>query len=430
MLPGAGFYVKIIPGVVDILSRFRLIRSRDDRLNSAAFLRISMNYKKHACLVVEDNLSTLTMIVNMLANIGYRNVITARNGKEAWEKIQANAPKVDIVLSDMLMPEEDGLQLLQRIRNSEAFWHLPVIMITCVDDMDRIMSVTEEHVDAYLVKPVTEAVVRQKVYSALKKAYEPDPYHRALFQGRKYLREGRHESAIESLEEARDLQPGQSATYFNLAQALEKVGKMDEAEENYKRCKDCSNDLYVRSLDGLARIYQHKGDYANALDVLRKAIEISPNTPDRHVDFALQLNAVGNKSAAKVSLAKALRLSRKKATLPQKYLETCLDFGMDKEAEAILQRNMSEDVEDIVLLNQMGIVCRRRKEYERARKYYRRALEIRPDDESLNYNYAVLLVDLKEYKAARSHLYHVLRENPDSENALSLIMKLDKSEAY
>ena len=389
-----------------------------------------MKDKNYTCLVVEDNLSTLTMLANMLANIGYHDVVTARNGKEAWEKIQSPEAGIDIVLSDMLMPEEDGLQLLQRIRNSEEYWHLPFIMITCVDDMDRIMSVTEEHIDGYLVKPVTEAVIRQKIYSALKKTYDPDPYHLALFKGKKHLREGQHESAIQFLEEARDLQPGQSANYFNLAQALEKVGKMDEAEENYKRCKDCSNDLYVRSLDGLARIYQHKGDHVNALDVLNKAISISPNTPDRHMDLAMQLKAVGNTAGAKEALSRALKLSRKQATLPQKYIEACLDFGMDSEAEAIMQRSMGDDLGDIVLLNQMGIVCRRRKEHERAQKYYKRALEIAPDDESLNYNYAVLLVDMKEYKAARSHLYQVLRQNPDSENALSLIVKLDKHELY
>jgi response regulator RpfG family c-di-GMP phosphodiesterase len=403
-----------------------LLRNHGYRLSPEG---LALKYKNYTCLVVEDNLSTLTMIVNMLANIGYQNVVTARNGREAWEKIQSPEAGIDIVLSDMLMPEEDGLQLLQRIRNSEEYWHLPFIMVTCVDDLDRIMSVTEEHIDAYLVKPVTEAVIRAKIYSAIKKTYDPDPYHQALFLGKKYLREGQYDSAIQSLEEARDLQPGQSATYFNLAQAMEKVGKMDEAEENYKRCKDCSNDLYVRSLDGLARVYQHRGDHASALEVLNKGIEISPNTADRHMDLAVELKAVGNTAGAKASLTRALRLSRKEAQLPQRYIEACLDLGMEKEAESIMQRNMSGDMEDIVLLNQMGIVCRRRKEYERARKYYRRALEIAPDDEFLNYNYAVLLVDLKEYKSARSHLYHVLRQNPDSENALSLIIKLDKREA-
>lgn len=204
---------------------------------------------------------------------------------------------------------------------------------------------------------------------------------------------------------------------------------MDEAEENYKRCKDCSNDLYVRSLDGLARIYQHKGDHVNALEVTKKAIEISPNTPDRHLDIAMQLNAVGNTAEAKSCLARALKLSRKKGNLPHKYMEACLDLGMDKEAETIMQRSMRDDVEDIVFLNQMGIVCRRRKEYDRARKYYERALKIAPNDESLNYNFAVLLVDLKDYKTARSYLYNVLRENPDSENALALIIKVDKLQA-
>jgi len=389
-----------------------------------------LSHKNYIFLVVEDNLSTLTMIVHMLADIGYQNVISARNGKEAWEKIQSPEAGIDIVLSDMLMPEEDGLQLLQRIRNSEEYWQLPFIMITCVDDIDRIMSVTEEHIDGYLVKPVTEAVLRQKIYSALKKTYDPDPYHRALFKGKKSLREGQHESAIQSLEEARDLQPGQSATYFHLAQTLEKVGKMNEAEENYKRCKDCSNDLYVRSLDGLARIYRHKGDHVNALEVLKKAIEISPNTPDRHLELAVQFKAVGSAAEAKSSLVRALKLSRKNAMLPQKYIEACLDFGMDTEAETIMQRSMGDEVEDIVLLNQMGIVCRRRKEYDRARKYYERALKIAPEDETLNYNYAVLLIDLKEYKAARSYLYQILRQNPENEKALALIIKLDKREAY
>ncbi|PKN23203.1 MAG: response regulator [Deltaproteobacteria bacterium HGW-Deltaproteobacteria-3] len=87
-----------------------------------------MSHKNYTFLVVEDNISTLTMIVNMLANLGYKNVITARNGKDAWEKTQAPESQVKIVLSDMLMPEEDGLQLLQRIRNSEKHWHLPFII--------------------------------------------------------------------------------------------------------------------------------------------------------------------------------------------------------------------------------------------------------------------------------------------------------------
>lgn len=383
-----------------------------------------MNY---TLLVVEDNLLMLTMVVNMLADIGYKNVITARNGKEAWEKIQSPDTRIDLVISDMLMPEEDGMQLLQRIRTSEEYWHLPFIMVTCVDDLDRIMSATEQHIDAYLVKPVTEATLKPKIYSALKKAYDPDPYNRALHLGRKYLYQGRFEIAIQTLYEARNLEPSQSATYFYLAEALEKLGRMDEAEKNYKLCQDVSNDLYVKSLDGLARVYQHQGDHAKAMAVLKRAIDISPSTPDRHVDLAVQLNAMGNTEEAKSCLSTALKLSKKEANLPHKYVEACLDCGMDTEAETTMKRNMSRGTAEIVLLNQMGIVCRRRKEYERAKGYYERALQIAPHDESLNYNYAVLLVDLKDHQTARGYLKHVLRQNPEFEKAVDLLAKLDKS---
>jgi len=390
---------------------------------------MALKGKDYTLLVVEDNLLMLKMLENMLADIGYQYVISARNGKEAWEKILSPDIRVDLVLSDMIMPEEDGMQLLQRIRNSDEYWHLPFIMVTCVDDLDRIMSATEQHIDAYLVKPVTEAMLRPKIYSALKKAYDPDPYHRALHLGRKYLYEGRLEVAIQALQEAITLEPAQSATYFHIAEALEKLGKMDEAEKNYKCCQDASNDLYVRSLDGLARIYRHKGDHANAMAVLKKAIDISPGTPDRHVDLAVQLNAMGNAEEARSFLSTALKLSRKNENLPHKYVEACLDCGMDTEAETTMKRNMGRGTAEIVLLNQMGIVCRRRKEFDRAREYYERALKIAPYDESLNYNYAVLLVDLKDYQAARGYLNRVLRQNPESENAMSLILKLDAREA-
>ena len=149
-----------------------------------------MNYNDFNFLVVEDNISTLTMIVNMLANIGAQNVVTARNGREAWERIESPEMRIDIVLSDMLMPEEDGLQLLQRIRNSEEYWYLPFSMITCVDDMDRIMSVTEEHIDAYLVKPVTEVVLRQKIYSVIKKPTIPPPTTAPCFRGENTCEKG------------------------------------------------------------------------------------------------------------------------------------------------------------------------------------------------------------------------------------------------
>jgi response regulator RpfG family c-di-GMP phosphodiesterase len=386
-----------------------------------------LNDTEYTCLVVDDNPTTLTMLTRMLATIGYHNVVAARNGKEAWQIVRADSPRIDIVLSDMIMPEEDGLQLLRHIRSSDAYWQLPFIMITCVSDFGQIMSVTEEHIDAYLVKPVTETVLRQKIHAATKRAYAPDPYHHALLQGQKAMRAGQHEMALHALEEARALQPEQSATYFHLAQVQEQLGDLGQAAKNYTLCRDCSNDLYVRSLDGLARIHQQQGDHARAMAVLKKAVEISPNIPDRHLDLAVELQAAGQTTAAKSALAKALKLTRAMATLPRKYIETCLDLGMETEAMALMEQSKGAGEDDIIFLNKMGIICRQRKEFGLAKKNYERALKCAPDDETLNYNFALLLVDMRDFQTARKHLYHILKHHPDSEKALALIIKLDKN---
>jgi CheY-like chemotaxis protein len=376
-------------------------------------------------LVVEDNLAMAQLLVNMLGNLGYDNVVMARNGKEGWDKVQVPHPPIDIVLSDLLMPEMDGLQLLQRIRKSENHWHLPFLMITVVDDMDRIMAITEEHVDGYLVKPVTPAALRQKVETALKKVYDPDPYHRALYAGKRHLYEGRLDAAQQSLTKAKDIQPGQSATYYYLGHLLEKRDELDEAAANYQRCKDCSNDLYVKSLDGLARIHIKKHNHADAVAALQKGIELSPNNADRYVDISLEQNRMGKSEAAKEALAAGLKLSKKAGTLPHKFIEACLNCGLDTEAEEIMRKNLGAETEEIVTLNHMGIVCRRRKEYQRARNYYERALKITPNNDLVNYNYAVLLVEMKEYAGARKTLDRILRQNPEFNNAWTLLGKMD-----
>lgn len=376
-------------------------------------------------LVVEDNPAMAQLLATMLGNLGYDNVVVAKNGKEGWDKIQLSHPPIDIVLSDLLMPKMDGLQLLQRIRKSETHWHLPFIMITVVDDMDRIMSITEEHVDGYLVKPVTPDALRQKVITALKKVYDPDPYHRALYAGKRHLYEGRDEAALQALIEAKNLQPSQSATYYYLGHLLEKQGKLDEAASNYQRCKDCSNDLYVKSLDGLARIHIQRHNHAEAVAALQKGIELSPNNAERYVDLSLEHNRLGKGEAAKTALESALKLTKKASTLPHKFIEACLNCGLDAEAEEIMHKNLGAATEEIVTLNHMGIVCRKRGEHQRAKKYYERALKITPNNDLVNYNYAVLLVEMKEYAAARKSLDRILRQNPEFKNAWTLLGKMD-----
>ncbi|HSA32011.1 MAG TPA: response regulator [Candidatus Omnitrophota bacterium] len=84
-------------------------------------------------LVVEDDASTLTMIRTGLSKAGY-NVLEAHNGKDALLKIRLQIP--DLILSDVYMPDMDGVDLLVAIRENPATKKIPIIIMTANPQME------------------------------------------------------------------------------------------------------------------------------------------------------------------------------------------------------------------------------------------------------------------------------------------------------
>lgn len=100
-------------------------------------------------LVVDDSLTTRTMSTVLLQARGYQ-VHSCADGRQALDVLRANP--IDLVLSDVQMPEMDGLALLQAIRAEPAWRGLPVVLLTSLNDPDSISRGLEGGADAYLVK--------------------------------------------------------------------------------------------------------------------------------------------------------------------------------------------------------------------------------------------------------------------------------------
>ena len=108
------------------------------------------NYK---ILVADDEPAVLEIMSRKVAAKGY-NVVSAKNGQEAWEKIQHENP--DIVLLDLIMPEMDGISVLSKLRAtppSRKF--IPVIIISALGEQETMKRAIDLQADHYMVKPVT-----------------------------------------------------------------------------------------------------------------------------------------------------------------------------------------------------------------------------------------------------------------------------------
>ena len=115
-------------------------------------------------LVVDDSRVNRMLLARALTELGIEP-IEAENGFRALDTMAATA--VDVVLLDLLMPELDGYGTLERIRADDALRHIPVIVITAVDELDSVVRCIELGATDYLPKPFEPAILRARVTASL-----------------------------------------------------------------------------------------------------------------------------------------------------------------------------------------------------------------------------------------------------------------------
>ncbi len=145
--------------------------------------------KHRNVLVVEDDPSIRQYLVNELSD--EMTITELSNGIEAWNYLQRNTDKVDLVISDRMMPEMDGLTLCQKLKQNPVLNHIPVMLMTALgSDADRIEGI-EGGADAYISKPFNIDVLRAMALNLM--------VSRQMLHG-KYTTEQKVDESIEKVE--------------------------------------------------------------------------------------------------------------------------------------------------------------------------------------------------------------------------------------
>ena len=101
-------------------------------------------------LAVDDEKSIVRLVQINLQRAGY-NVVTASDGKQALDMIEAEPP--DMVISDVMMPFMDGFELLKRLKQNPVTRELPIIMLTAKAMDSDVYEGWRAGADFYLTKP-------------------------------------------------------------------------------------------------------------------------------------------------------------------------------------------------------------------------------------------------------------------------------------
>jgi serine phosphatase RsbU (regulator of sigma subunit) len=177
---------------------------------------MSMKDEPDHLLVVDDNKVNRMLLIRSLEQQGYC-VTAAVNGCEALEVLKARP--IDLVLLDIEMPEMNGYQVLSSMKQDRQLRHIPVIMVTAVDEMESTIRCIEMGAEDYLPKPFNPVLLRARIGASLEKKHLRD-------KEQLYLK-----SLERELEIGREIQAGFLPTELPQAPGWEIAASLKSARE-------------------------------------------------------------------------------------------------------------------------------------------------------------------------------------------------------
>lgn len=124
-------------------------------------------------LIVNEMTTMRKLVVDACLEIGMTDLTEASSVAEAWQKMSEAPSPYAVVISEWEMTQATGIDLLKRIRRDSKLGKTPFILLTSESGKSKIVEAAKSGVSAYIVKPFTPEVLKEKIITALEKPIKP-----------------------------------------------------------------------------------------------------------------------------------------------------------------------------------------------------------------------------------------------------------------
>ena len=132
---------------------------------------------KETIMIIDDDPSMLWFVSEIF--VEKYNVVSFSNAKEALDSLELKQP--DLIISDVMMPEIDGLSFAQQIKQNKLWSHIPLILLSALRNEDEQVKGIESGAEAYVTKPFNVKYLEQIVYRLLKRKLDLKEYYSSIF---------------------------------------------------------------------------------------------------------------------------------------------------------------------------------------------------------------------------------------------------------
>lgn len=238
-------------------------------------------------LIVDDEDEIRKLLRRVLESRGFR-VREADRGNTALKLVKEEPP--DVMILDAMLPEVHGFDIARRIKGSERYGKIPIIMVSAVYRGWRFAEdlKTSYGVDAFIEKPFKIGDVVSAVEKALEQKKEPAEApekisaeaERQLAAGIAAYKAGDFDKAALHLREGTKIDPLAYRLHFHLGLLYGKQGQIFEAIQELETALDINN-RHFPALKNLAVLYQKAGFRNKAIETWERALHVAPDDATR-----------------------------------------------------------------------------------------------------------------------------------------------------
>ncbi|HEY3667249.1 MAG TPA: response regulator [Polyangiaceae bacterium] len=237
-------------------------------------------------LIVDDEAEIRKMLSRLLSSKGHR-VLEAERGHQALRMVKEYAP--DLIVLDAMLPEVHGFEIARRIKGSQRYGHIPIIMVSAVYRGWRYAEDLKQScgVDHFIEKPFRIADVVQIVEECLSpgtgKPERPDvsgEAEEALNAGVAAYKAGRLDEAIGHLSRGIGIDPLAYRLHFHLGLLYGKKGQVYDAISELETAVKINSQQFA-ALKNLAILYQKAGFRNKAVETWERALTLASDDPTR-----------------------------------------------------------------------------------------------------------------------------------------------------
>jgi CheY-like chemotaxis protein len=367
-------------------------------------------------LIADDKENMYTSIRSIMRLLKFGRKFTYAPSGDAALKILQETP-FDLALLDNSMPGITGLELLGIIRNDKKLCDLPVIMITGQAEHEFITHAAESDIDAYLLKPITINLLKQKVPQVIDKANNPSPMTLCLKQAARLDDEGDIEGAIREARMAMEHNPQSTRPLRELGYYCLKKGELAQAEEYLSRAVQ-RNRIDVIAWNHLGDLHLQQEDFDQALKCFSRAMSISPRHYQRGLNLGKLLVRKKLYDKAMPVFNKVFDLAKDPLAVKEEIAGYCIEHGAGALAARLLKNIVDQQPGRSDLLSTLGMLCG---DTEEALGYLSRAEKLEPGNLELKLRMARIYLAQGKVIRAETPLKAILKVDPEHAEARKLL---------